>query len=232
MGSKEYFDPAVAYAQIDAEIEKEEKKAKRKTLVQAIKYACCTISAGVIQLVSFTILQAVIPASGQTIHFIVEDMDLVTFLATTIALVLSILWNFTLNRKFTFKAAGNVARAMILAFLFYVPFYPFQTWYVYTVKQELIAALGEDLAGILAEGTVMLINGVLEFCWQKFFIYRKTADTAPDKHEVGTIGEFGEIAVEKPEIGAAQLLDLMKAGKDITADNKKLKKELKALEQA
>lgn len=232
MGSKEYFDPAVAYAQIDAEIEKEEKKAKRKTLAQAIKYACCTISAGVIQLVSFTILQAVIPASGQTIHFIVEDMDLVTFLATTIALVLSILWNFTLNRKFTFKAAGNVARAMILAFLFYVPFYPFQTWYVYTVKQELIAALGEDLAGILAEGTVMLINGVLEFCWQKFFIYRKTADTAPDKHEVGTIGEFGEIAVEKPEIGAAQLLDLMKAGKDITADDKTLKKELKTLEQA
>lgn len=232
MGSKEYFDPAVAYAQIDAEIEKEHKNAKRKTLVQAIKYACCTISAGVIQLVSFTILQAVIPASGQTIHFIVEDMDLVTFLATTIALVLSILWNFTLNRKFTFKAAGNVARAMILAFLFYVPFYPFQTWYVYTVKQELIAALGEDLAGILAEGTVMLINGVLEFCWQKFFIYRKTADTAPDKHEVGTIGEFGEIAVEKPEIGAAQLLDLMKAGKDITADDKTLKKELKTLEQA
>lgn len=232
MKSDVYFDPAVAYAQIDAEIEKEQKRAKRKTLVQAIKYACCTISAGVIQLVSFTILQAVIPASGQTIHFIVEDMDLVTFLATTIALVLSILWNFTLNRKFTFKAAGNVARAMILAFLFYVPFYPFQTWYVYTVKQELIAALGEDLAGILAEGTVMLINGVLEFCWQKFFIYRKTADTAPDKHEVGTIGEFGEIAVEKPEIGAAQLLDLMKAGKDITADDKTLKKELKTLEQA
>lgn len=232
MKSDVYFDPAVAYAQIDAEIEKEEKKKKRKTLWQAIKYACCAISAGVIQLVSFTILQAVIPASGQTIHFIVEDMDLVTFLATTIALVLSILWNFTLNRKFTFKAAGNVARAMILAFLFYVPFYPFQTWYVYTVKQELIAALGEDLAGILAEGTVMLINGVLEFCWQKFFIYRKTADTAPDKHEVGTIGEFGEIAVEKPEIGAAQLLDLMKAGKDITADDKTLKKELKTLEQA
>ena len=54
-------------------------------------------------------------------------MDLVTFISTTVALCASILWNFTFNRKFTFKDAGNVPKAMLLAFLFYVPFYPFQT---------------------------------------------------------------------------------------------------------
>ena len=60
-------------------------------------------------------------------------------------------------------------------------------------------------------------------------IYRKEQDTAPAKHEIGTIGEFGEIAVEQPEVTANDLLALMRAGKDITADDKTLKKELKEL---
>ncbi len=229
MKSDAYFDPAVAYAQIDAEIEAGEKKKKRKTLWQAIKYACCTISAGVVQEVSFIILTFVIPSGIGTINFVVDGAQLDQFLATTIALALSIIWNFTLNRKFTFKSVANVPRAMFLAFLFYVPFYPFQIWYVHTVS---LAMGGGDWAEILTTATVMLINGVLEFCWQKFFIYRNSQDSALAKYDVGTIGEFGEIAVEKPEIGAAQLLDLMKAGKDITADDKTLKKELKTLEQA
>lgn len=224
-----YFDTNVAIAELDAAAAAEEKKAKRKTAVQVLKYAVCTASAGILQFVSFTILQAVIPENIGTIYFIVEDMSLATFIATTIALALSILWNFTINRKFTFKAAGNVARAMILAFLFYVPFYPFQTWYVHTVKM----ALGNtDAAGLLAEATVMLINGVLEFCWQKFFIYRKEADTAVDKHAVGEIGEFGEVTPQQPDCDSMQLLELMRNGVDIsTLTDKQLKKQLKLLEK-
>lgn len=143
--------------------------------------ACCNLSntpsapqaAGIIQLALFSILQAVIPQSGKTIRFIVEDMDLVTFISTTVALCASILWNFTFNRKFTFKDAGNVPKAMLLAFLFYVPFYPFQTWYVHTIKSLLVDAIGVDGAGIIAEGTVMIINFALEFMWQKFVVFRK-----------------------------------------------------------
>lgn len=67
---------------------------------------------------------------------------------------------------------------MALAFLFYVPFYPFQTWYVHAVSSSLGGGEG---AKLLAEATVMLINGVLEFCWQKFVIYRKSANTAAHK---------------------------------------------------
>lgn len=100
-------------------------------------------------------------------------MDLVTFISTTVALCASILWNFTFNRKFTFKDAGNVPKAMLLAFLFYVPFYPFQTWYVHTIKSLLVDAIGVDGAGIIAEGTVMIINFALEFMWQKFVVFRK-----------------------------------------------------------
>lgn len=155
--------------------EKNAKKEKRKGVLQFIKYAFCAASAGIIQLALFSILQAVIPQSGKTIRFIVEDMDLVTFISTTVALCASILWNFTFNRKFTFKDAGNVPKAMLLAFLFYVPFYPFQTWYVHTIKSLLVDAIGVDGAGIIAEGTVMIINFALEFMWQKFVVFRKKA---------------------------------------------------------
>lgn len=163
--------------------EKNAKKEKRKGVLQFIKYALCAASAGIIQIVLFSILQAVIPSNGKTIHFIVEDMDLVTFVATTVALCASILWNFTFNRKFTFKDAGNVPKAMILAFLFYVPFYPFQTWYVHTIKSLLVEAIGTDGAGIIAEGSVMIINFALEFMWQKFVVFRKPKDKKENKTE-------------------------------------------------
>lgn len=163
--------------------EKNAKKEKRKGVMQFIKYALCAASAGIIQIVLFSILQAVIPSNGKTIHFIVEDMDLVTFIATTVALCASILWNFTFNRKFTFKDAGNVPKAMILAFLFYVPFYPFQTWYVHTIKSLLVEAIGTDGAGIIAEGSVMIINFALEFMWQKFVVFRKPKDKQENKTE-------------------------------------------------
>ena len=163
--------------------EKNAKREKRKGVMQFIKYALCAASAGIIQIVLFSILQAVIPSNGKTIHFIVEDMDLVTFIATTVALCASILWNFTFNRKFTFKDAGNVPKAMILAFLFYVPFYPFQTWYVHTIKSFLVEAIGTDGAGIIAEGTVMIINFALEFMWQKFVVFRKPKDRKENKTE-------------------------------------------------
>lgn len=163
--------------------EKNAKREKRKGVMQFIKYALCAASAGIIQIVLFSILQAVIPSNGKTIHFIVEDMDLVTFIATTVALCASILWNFTFNRKFTFKDAGNVPKAMILAFLFYVPFYPFQTWYVHTIKSLLVEAIGTDGAGIIAEGSVMIINFALEFMWQKFVVFRKPKDKQENKTE-------------------------------------------------
>lgn len=161
------------------------KKEKRKGVMQFIKYALCAASAGIIQIVLFTILQAVLPKDMGNIHFIVEDMPLGTFIATTVALCASILWNFTFNRKFTFKDAGNVPRAMILAFLFYVPFYPFQTWYVHTIKSLLGQHISVDGAGIIAEASVMAINFALEFMWQKFVVFRKPKDKKEKAEQKG-----------------------------------------------
>lgn len=153
---------------------------KNGTKWQAFKYLLCTASAGIIQFVSFTIMTyAFAKLDWGTINFI-TPMPKTTFVATTVALCLSVLWNFTLNRKFTFKSAKNVPVAMALAFLFYVPFYPFQTWYVHVVSE---AIGGQEWAKLIAEATVMLINGVLEFCWQKFVIYRKSANTAGVKKD-------------------------------------------------
>lgn len=207
----------------------EYKFVRRKTFRQAIKYFICAASAGAIQLISFSILQLFI--KGDDMMWFMIDMPVKDFVSTTIALCLSILWNFTMNRKFTFKSAGNVPRAMALAFLFYVPFYPFQTWYVPTIKNLLIDSMGvelEFLASLVAEGTVMIINCVLEFMWQKLVIYRKEEGSA-EHHEVGKIGPNGEIAVAPPTFSGLELYDMLHEGVDIVnTDDKSLRKWLNA----
>lgn len=203
--------------------EKAKKKERKKTTIQAIKYALFTASAGIIQFASFTIMTYAFRGQnwGNSGFF---DMPTTDFIATTVALALSVLWNFTINRKYTFKSAGNVPRAMGLAFLFYVPFYPFQTWYVGTVA-ELLG--GFEWSKLIAEGTVMLINGVLEFCWQKFVIYGKEEQQAAERQKCKEIGENGEIHVMKQNFTGEELHELMSAGIDINAtSDKKLRKWL------
>lgn len=165
---------------------------------QAFKYLLCTASAGLIELISFTILKAILVKTmglEQQTTFIVTSSTSI-FIATTVALALSVLWNFTLNRKITFKAANNVPKAMLLAFLFYVPFYPFKIWFNGVLPGMAVAnaaaAAGLTSIAYLAAHSIiitafevmsMLCNGILEFCWQKFFIYRKSINTAVSKHD-------------------------------------------------
>ena len=176
--------------------EKQAKKEKRQGVMQFIKYALCAASAGIIQLVVFTILHNVIPDDGKYINFF-KETEVNVFVATTVALCASILWNFTLNRKFTFKDASNVPKAMALAFLFYVPFYPFQTWYVCTIEPLLSAKINASLAGIIAEGSVMVINFALEFVWQKFVVFRKPK---AKKAEEAVVSEDAQPTEEKNDI--------------------------------
>ncbi len=155
-----------------------EKKTKRAEKLQPLKYFLFACSAGVIQFVSALIIKVILDKfidPDVEIHFI-TNLKETTFIADTIGLGLSVIWNFTFNRKFTFKDAGNVPRAMALAFLFYVPFYPFQIWYIDTIEKAIIASAGgklEVLPFIVAQGTCMVYNFVLEFLWQKFVVFRK-----------------------------------------------------------
>ena len=152
----------------------------KKELWRAIKFTLFSISAGVIQAVSSLLLKLVIldrvMDPNATIIFIdPKPQPTSTFIADTVGLALSVIWNFTFNRKFTFKAASNVPIAMLLAFLFYVPFYPFQIWYVAMVERNL-SSIGE-WGFVIGLGTCMVVNFVLEFLWQKFVVFRGKVDT-------------------------------------------------------
>ncbi|MBE7002655.1 MAG: GtrA family protein, partial [Ruminococcaceae bacterium] len=85
-------------------------ESKKKELLRAVKFTLFSVSAGLIEIVSFALL-------NETLHLPYH----VSYIA---ALVLSVLWNFTLNRKFTFQSANNVPKAMLLVALFYCVFTP------------------------------------------------------------------------------------------------------------
>ena len=132
---------------------------KNKELVRAIKFALFSASAGVIQLGSFTLLN--------------ELLHLPYWLSYLTALVLSVLWNFTLNRKFTFKSAANVPRAMLKVAASYVVFTPLSTLLVKYLTDT--CGWNEYLVTILN----MLINFSTEFVYQRFFVFGNSLDTQP-----------------------------------------------------
>ena len=127
----------------------------KKQLWQAVKFTLFSVSAGVIQIGSFALLEVFI-----------KDY----WIPYLISLVLSILWNFTLNRKYTFKSAANVSVAMMQVFGFYVVFTPLSTY-----LGNLAESVGVNDFIILI--VTMLANFVLEFLFCKFVVYRGQEDT-------------------------------------------------------
>ena len=126
-----------------------------KSLWQAVKFTLFSISAGAIQLGSFAILE-----------IFIKDY----WIPYLVSLTLSILWNFTLNRKYTFKSAANVPVAMAKVFGFYLVFTPLSTY---------LGALAEKQGchDFLILAVTMLSNFVLEFLFCKFVVYRGNEDT-------------------------------------------------------
>ena len=88
-----------------------------------------------------------------------------------IALVASVIWNFTLNREYTFKSTANVPVAMAKVFVFYLIFTPIST--------ILGNYLAEDLGwnNTLVTLLNMLANFILEYLYDKFVVFRGTIDT-------------------------------------------------------
>ena len=96
---------------------------KKKEAVRAVKFTLFSISAGLIQMGSFALLN--------------ELLHLPYWLSYLIALVLSVLWNFTLNRKFTFKSAANVPVAMFKVACYYAVFTPLSTMLEHVLTMRL-----------------------------------------------------------------------------------------------
>ncbi|MBP3378239.1 MAG: GtrA family protein [Clostridia bacterium] len=132
---------------------------KKKQFLQAVKFTLFSISAGIIQIGSFALLE-----------IFIKDY----WIPYLISLVLSILWNFTLNRRYTFKSAANVPVAMAKVFGFYIVFTPISTY-----LGDLAEAAGVNDFIILA--VTMICNFVLEFLFCKFVVYRGKENTLEEK---------------------------------------------------
>lgn len=128
-----------------------------KELLRTIKFTLFSISAGVIEMGLFTLLD------GFT--------NMPYWPCYLIALVASVIWNFTLNRNYTFKSATNVSVAMFKFFIFYLIFTP--------VSTILGNYLAEDLHwfGWVVTGLNMLANFVLEYLYDRFFVFKNSIDT-------------------------------------------------------
>ncbi len=125
---------------------------------RALKFTLFSISAGVIQIGSFTLFE--------------EVFHLTHWVGYLCSLILSVLWNFTLNRKFTFHSAANVPIAMAKLAVFYLVFTPLSTWWT---------ALLTDTCGwneYLVVALTMIVNFISEFLFQRFFVFGKSIDTA------------------------------------------------------
>lgn len=133
-------------------------KKDRKELWRAVKFTLFSLSAGIIQIASYTLF--------------LEVLNWAPWLAYLVSLILSVLWNFTLNRKFTFQSANNVPIAMLKVAAFYLVFTPLSTWW--TAALTAGAGWNEYLVELLTMAT----NFVTEYLFQRFVVFRGSMDTA------------------------------------------------------
>lgn len=133
----------------------------KKEFLRVFKFFLFSVSAGVIEFVSFALLDAFTPMPYWGKYLI--------------ALILSVIWNFTLNRRFTFRSAENVPIAMLKVALFYAVFTPTSTL--------LGNYLSEDLgwSGLLVTILNMALNLVTEYFYDRFIVFGKTLDTLKKK---------------------------------------------------
>ena len=131
----------------------------KKEWIRTAKFVLFSISAGLIQVAAFTVME--------------ELLHVTHWVSYLTALTMSVLWNFTLNRKFTFHSASNVPIAMLKVAAFYLVFTPLSTWWTAVLTG---AAVGWNEYLVLL-GT-MLINFVTEYLYDRFFVFGKSIDTA------------------------------------------------------
>ena len=133
----------------------------KKELIRTIKFTLFSISAGVIQILLFTLLN--------------EVFHLNYWICYLTALVASVIWNFTLNREYTFKSSNNIPVAMMKVFIFYLIFTPVST----IIGDYLVEKLLWN--EYLVTGINMIANFVLEYLYDKFIVFKGSIDTKERK---------------------------------------------------
>ncbi len=133
------------------------KQKKKNEIIRVIKFVLFSASAGVIQLTSCLLLEHVI--------------KLPYVYSYLISVVLSVLWNFTFNRKFTFKSASNVPKAMLLVFAYYLVFTPVSSQWSWELENR------AHWNTILILLPTMLINMATEYLWCTFVVFKNSMNT-------------------------------------------------------
>lgn len=162
------------------ELTPEQIKLKRKNdIIRIIKFVLFSASAGIIQTVAFTLLN--------------EVAHLVYWASYLIALVLSVIWNFTFNRKFTFKSANNVPIAMLKVAAYYAVFTPISTF-----GGNALESIGWNEYLVLAIS--MVLNMVTEYLYNQFVVYRKSMNTndlgKKEEAKLAEAGKQNDVAIE------------------------------------
>ena len=134
-----------------------QKLSTKENILQTVKFALFSASAGIIQITTYTLF-------FEVCHF-------KEWVAYLISLVLSVLWNFTFNRKFTFKSANNVPIAMLKVAAYYCVFTPLSTWFTKYATTDLL------WNNYLVEVICMLTNFVTEFLFDRFVVFRNSMNT-------------------------------------------------------
>jgi putative flippase GtrA len=139
------------------------KLTKRQEILKFLQFLFFSLSAAVVQISVFTLLSQVIGLSY--------------WLAYLPALIASVIWNFTVNRKFTFKSITNVPVAMLKLIAYYAVFTPLSTWW-----GNALSKLDAGISAVLLEygiliGT-MLVNFATEFCVYRFWIFGSSINTS------------------------------------------------------
>ncbi len=134
----------------------------KKEIIRGIKFVLFSASAGIIEFVSFALLDI-----GTTWQYWPKYL---------IALTLSVLWNFTLNRRFTFHSAGNVPLAMLKVACFYTVFTP-----VSTILGNYLAEV-RGWNDLLVTILNMAFNLVTEYFYDRFFVFGNSIDTITNEN--------------------------------------------------
>ncbi len=134
----------------------EQKLTKKQTIIQILKFVAFSMGAGIIQIVSYTIIH--------------ELTDCAHWKAYLPSLILSVLYNFTVNRKFTFKSANNVPIAMLKVALFYCVFTPVSAYLGHLAEQA-------EVNNYIIEAVTMACNLITEYLYCRFVVYRNSMNT-------------------------------------------------------
>lgn len=125
---------------------------KKNSILQVVKYFLIAASAGIIQALSFSVME--------------ELFHMPYWPSYLISLILSVVWNFTFNRKYTFHSTGNITRAMLLTALYYLVFTPLSTW-----AGNWLTKIGWN--DYLVFLLTLAVNGITEFLYQKYLVFKE-----------------------------------------------------------